>query len=139
MEDLDIEELLSLDYKTVKKFTLEGLKKKAKVISVYDGDTITVVFKHKDEYNKWNCRIYGIDTPEIKTKNPEEKKAAIIARDFLKDIILEKIVVLECLGFDKYGRLLINVFYDDKNISNIMIENNHGKAYFGGTKEVFEF
>lgn len=137
MEDSDIEELLSLDYKTVKKFTLEGLTKKAKVISVYDGDTITVVFKHKDEYNKWNCRIYGIDTPEIKTKNPEEKKAAIIARDFLKDLILEKIVVLECLGFDKYGRLLINGFFDNKNISNIMIENNHGKAYFGGTKEAF--
>jgi hypothetical protein len=134
-----MEELLSLDYKTVKKFTLEGLKKTAKVISVYDGDTITVVFKHKDEYNKWNCRIYGIDTPEIKTKNPEEKKAAIIARDFLKDLILEKIVILECLGFDKYGRLLINVFYDDKNISKIMIENNNGKAYFGGTKEAFVF
>jgi len=133
----DIEELLSLDCKNVNKFTLQGLTKTAKVVKVYDGDTITVVFKHKDEYNKWNCRIYGIDTPELKTKNPKEKKAAILARDFLKDMILEKIVQIECLDFDKYGRLLTNVLYDDKNIIKIMIEKNYGKLYFGGTKEDF--
>ena len=133
----DIEELLSLDCKNVNNFTLEGLTKTAKVVKVYDGDTITIVFKHKDEYNKWNCRIYGIDTPEIKSKNPEEKKAAVIARDFLKDLILEKIVTIKCLDFDKYGRLLVNVFYDDKNVMNTMIENNYGKEYFGGTKEEF--
>jgi endonuclease YncB( thermonuclease family) len=133
----DIEELLSLDCNKINKFTLEGLTKTAKVVKVYDGDTITIVFKHKDEYNKWNCRIYGIDTPEIKSKNPEEKKAAVIARDFLKDLILEKIVTIKCLDFDKYGRLLVNVFYDDKNVMNTMIENNYGKEYFGGTKEEF--
>ena len=133
----EIEELLSLDCKNINKFTLDGLIKTAKVVKVYDGDTITVIFKHKDEYNKWNCRIYGIDTPEIKTKNPEEKKAAILARDFLKDLILEKIVQIECLGFDKYGRLLTNVFYDDKNVMKTMIENKFGKLYFGGTKGSF--
>ena len=52
--DSNLEELLSLDYKNIKKFTLNGLIKTAKVIKVYDGDTITVVFKHKGEYNKWN-------------------------------------------------------------------------------------
>lgn len=133
----DIEELLSLDTTNIKKFTLDGLIKTAKVIKVYDGDTITVVFKHNDEYNKWNCRIYGIDTPEIKSQNPEEKKAGIIARDFLKNLILEKIVTIECLDFDKYGRLLANIFYNDKNIMKIMIENNYAKLYFGGTKEYF--
>jgi len=135
--DNNLEELLSLDYKNIKKFTLNGLIKTAKVIKVYNGDTITVVFKHKGEYNKWDCRIYGIDTPEIKTNNPEEKKAAIIVRDFLKDLILYKIVIIECMDFDKYGRLLGNVFYDDKNIMKMMIDNKYGKLYFGGTKEEF--
>ena len=133
----DIEELTLLDCKNIKKFSLEGFTKAAKVVKVYDGDTITVVFKHNDEYNKWNCRIYGIDTPEIKTKNAEEKKQAIIVRDYLRDKILDKIVKIECLGFDKYGRLLANVFYNDKNIADAMIENNFAKAYFGGTKEKF--
>jgi micrococcal nuclease len=133
----DIEELTLLDCKDIKKFSLEGFTKTAKVVKVYDGDTITVVFKHNHEYNKWNCRIYGIDTPEIKTKNAEEKKQAIIVRDYLRDKILDKIVTLECMGFDKYGRLLANVFYNDKNIADAMIENNYAKAYFGGTKEKF--
>lgn len=129
--------LLSINYKDCNYFSLNGLTKTAKVVKVYDGDTITVIFHHKDEYNKWNCRIYGIDTPEIKTKNPEEKEAGIEARNFLKDLILEKIVTIECLDFDKYGRLLINLFYNDKNIMKLMIENNYGKLYFGGTKEAF--
>lgn len=129
--------LLSIKDKDCNYFSLNGLTKTAKVVKVYDGDTITVIFQHKDEYNKWNCRIYGIDTAEIKTKNPEEKKAGLAAKDFLKNIILEKIVTIECLDFDKYGRLLINLFYNDKNIMKLMIENNYGKSYFGGTKEAF--
>jgi len=137
MTDFEDQELLSLDCKNIKNFTLEGLTKKAKVVKVYDGDTITVVFKHKGEYNRWNCRIYGIDTPEIKTKNPKEKEAGIIVRDFLKDLIFEKLVILECLDFDKYGRLLANVTYEDINIATLMIEKNYAKKYFGGTKEVF--
>jgi endonuclease YncB( thermonuclease family) len=133
----DISYLMSLDCKDIKIFSLDGLIKTAKVIKVYDGDTITVVFKHNDVYNKWNCRIYGINTPEIKSDNKDEKKAAIAARDFLKDLILNKIITIECLDFDKYGRLLGNIFYNDKNIMKIMIENNFAKLYFGGTKEEF--
>jgi len=126
-----------LDFGNIRKFSLDGFTTIAKVCKVYDGDTITTIFKYKGEYNKWSIRIYGIDTPEIRTSNVEEKAAGIAARDFLQDRILNKIVRLECKEFDKYGRLLANVFFEDQNISETMIEQNMAKPYFGGKKEIF--
>ncbi len=48
------------------------------------------------------------------------------------------LVKIECLEFDKYGRMLLNVFnmIDTKSINEIMIEEKHGKPYFGGTKDI---
>ena len=133
------DELQSLDYSKVYKFSLKDNVYDAKVINVYDGDTITVVFKLKDEFNKWNCRLNGIDTPEMKSKDLNEKNAAVKARDFLREKILGKIVKLHCDEFDKYGRLLVIVEYEDENINNTMIEKGHGKYYNGGKKEEWEF
>ncbi len=44
-------------------FSLNGHKTHAKVVNVYDGDTIHVVFKYFDTYYKWICRIAHVDTP----------------------------------------------------------------------------
>ena len=46
----------------------------AKVISVYDGDTIKALFPLNGVMYKWNCRLVGIDTPEIRTRNLKEKE-----------------------------------------------------------------
>ena len=84
--------------------------------------------------------MMGIDTPEIKTKNTYEKQLAVKARDFLRELILDKIVVIECLDFDKYGRLLGNLYIEgnEMSISNMMIEKGFAKAYDGGTKSKWE-
>jgi micrococcal nuclease len=129
------DEFQAVDYSKVYKFSLKDHVYNAKVINVYDGDTITVVFKFKDEFYKWNCRLNGIDTPEMKSKDLNEKNAAIRARNFLREKILGKIVKLYCSDFDKYGRLLVIVEYEDENINNTMIDNGYGKYYFGGKKE----
>ena len=124
------------------KFSLNGYKTFAKCVHAYDGDTIHVVFKmpHSNEYNKWVIRMMGIDTPEIKSKNTNEKQLAVKARDFLRELILDKIIIIECLEFDKYGRLLGNLFIEgsDISISNMMIEKGYAKAYDGGTKTTWE-
>lgn len=124
--------------KTVK-FSLNGYKTYAKCVYVYDGDTIHVVFKmpNSNECFKWIIRMMGIDTPEMKSKNANEKAKATQARDFLKGKILDKVVILDCLEFDKYGRLLGNVFLEgeEQSLSQQMISNGHAKAYDGGTKE----
>jgi endonuclease YncB( thermonuclease family) len=132
---MSISELQQLDCKDVRKFSLEGLEFDARVASVYDGDTITVVFKMKvdSEYCKWNCRLNGIDTAELKTGNHKEE--AIKARDFLREKILDKVVRIKCGDFDKYGRLLVQVFQDNIDINALMIDSGHAKAYFGGKKD----
>ncbi len=121
------------------KFSLNGYKTYAKCVHVYDGDTIHVVFKlhNTGECHKWIIRLIGIDTPEIKSKNPSEKQKAIQTRDYLRSKILDKIIILDCLDFDKYGRLLGYIFLEgyEKSINQELIDNGFAKAYDGGTKE----
>jgi micrococcal nuclease len=123
------------------KFSLNGYRTHAKCVHVYDGDTVHVVFKmpNSNECYKWIIRLIGIDTPEIKSKNANEKNAAIIARDFLKGQILDKIIIIECLDFDKYGRLLGELYIEgnETSLSKQLIEKGYAKAYDGGTKEGF--
>jgi endonuclease YncB( thermonuclease family) len=59
---------------------------------------------------------------EIKSKNPEEKAKAIEARDYLRSLILDKIVEIEISNIDKYGRLLGVVCCNGRNINNLMLE-----------------
>ncbi len=117
-------------------FSLNGLTKEGKVVKVYDGDTIHVVFPiFEDKYYNWNCRINRVDTPELRTKNELEKKKGYEVRDKLREKILNKIVVVKCGTFDKYGRLLAEIEIDGINISDWLISNNYAFEYDGGTKK----
>ena len=120
--------------------SFEGQTIKAKVVSVYDGDTIKVIFPLKDSFYKWNCRLTGIDTPELRTQNPNEKKFGYEVRDILREKILNKIVNIRCGDFDKYGRLLTDVFFLDSNnsVNDWLIENKYAFSYDGGTKQCWE-
>lgn len=139
MLNIDDYKLLENANTKINKFSLKGHKTYAKCVYVYDGDTVHVVFKipNGNECYKWVVRLNGIDTPEMKSKNINEKKAALLSRDFLKNQILDKIIIIDCLDFDKYGRLLGELFIEgnDVSLSKQMIENGHAKAYDGGTKE----
>lgn len=118
-------------------FSLNGQIFDAKVVKVYDGDTIHIVFEYFGKYLKWNCRIAHVDTPELRTKNEEEKKKGYEVRDKLRELIDGKIVKVTCGEFDKYGRLLVDVFIPDKDIyvHKWLITNNYAKVYEGGKKE----
>lgn len=112
-----------------------------KVIKVYDGDTITIATQlHNGDVcpilkmYKFNVRILGIDTPELKTTNAIERELGIIARDSLSEMIYGKVVRLENVSYDKYGRILCNLFLNDINISEWLISKNHAVRYSGGTK-----
>ena len=121
----------------VPEFSLKNEVKKAKVVSVYDGDTIRVVFPILNKLYKWNCRITGVDTPELRTRDELEKKYGYEVRDKLRDKILDKVVTVKCGDFDKYGRLLIDIYCDNetRSVSNWLIENKYAFAYNGGTKQ----
>ena len=118
-------------------FSLKEETKKAKVVSVYDGDTVKIVFPLLDTVYKWNCRISGVDTPELRTKDKAEKKYGYEVRDKLREKILDKVVTVKCGEFDKYGRLLVDIYCEgeDCSISEWLIENKYAFAYDGGKKQ----
>lgn len=121
-------------------FTLEGSFVQGKIVDVYDGDTVKIVLNLSinQDYFRWNCRLSGINTPEIRTKNTKEKEFGLLVRDKLKERIENKILLIKCGEFDKYGRLLVEIYENNGqlfSINNWLIENNYAKPYDGGTKE----
>ena len=116
-------------------FSLEGQEYRAKVVDVYDGDTIKCVFPIHNKLYRWNCRIAGVDTPELRTRCQAEKVFGYNVRDKLREKILNKVVYLQCGEFDKYGRLLVNILCDDCLVNDWLVENNYAFAYDGGTKQ----
>lgn len=110
-----------------------------KVIKVYDGDTITIVSKlpyhDANDMYRFSIRLIGIDAPEIHGQSVKEKELAILARDTLKNMILNKSVTLENKAIDKYGgRLLADVYCNGVHINKWLLENNYAIPYNGKTK-----
>ena len=110
------------------------------VIKVYDGDSITIAAYlpiEKSPLFRFSVRLNGIDTPEIKGKNEDEKAAAKDARDALSNLILHKEVILKNVGTEKYGRILADVYLDDLCINDWLIKEQYAVKYDGGTKVDF--
>jgi len=106
-----------------------------RVIKCYDGDTITVAaFYPEDQLCKFSVRIAGIDCPEIKTPDPNEKEVAVLARDRVTNLILGQIVELKNIQTEKYGRLLATVLYQDQSVGDILLRERLAVEYRGGTK-----
>ena len=55
-------------------FSLDGYKVNGKVVDVYDGDSVKIVFSLHNSFYKWKCRLEGIDTPELRTYDLKEKE-----------------------------------------------------------------
>ena len=114
-----------------------------KVDRVVDGDTIDVVLNLGfDIMFKSRVRLYGIDTPESRTRDLDEKARGKMAGAFLKEAVENgSKVVIETKLKDsrgKYGRVLGNVVVDGLNINEAMIEKFLAVAYFGQSKNDVE-
>lgn len=107
----------------------------ATIVSIYDGDTITVDIDGLPEvFSKAiGIRVYGVDTPEIKGPHKAE---AIKARDFVRGICpIGSKVKLTNIRRDKYFRLDADVVCSGKSVGEELLKLGMGKAYFGGTSE----
>jgi micrococcal nuclease len=107
------------------------------VIKVYDGDSITIAAylpMDNSPLFRFSVRLNGIDTPEIKGKNEDEKAAAKDARDALSNLILHKEIILKNVGTEKYGRILADVYLDDLCLNDWLINQHYAVKYDGGTK-----
>ena len=116
---------------------------KAKVLRVYDGDTIIIAARYNNKISKFHARLYGIDCPEIRSRNEFEKTRGLEAKKFLKNWIEDKIIDVDVLNNrkyegrmmkEKYGRLLIIAHINHINIAKELISKGHGSEYYGGKK-----
>ena len=117
-----------------------------KIDRVVDGDTIDVTIDLGfDLYKKERVRVAGVDTPEKRTRDKEEKELGIDATNWLKAKLTETIKGDEELiirtelkgGVGKYGRLLGWLYIGDADISlnEQMITEGYAWSYDGGTKK----
>jgi endonuclease YncB( thermonuclease family) len=154
--------------KDIPEFSLCGLTLKGKVVEVYDGDTCKIVLPLQNSLYKFTCRLNGIDSPEIKPKKdkPNRDNEILLAKkarnELLKliipnnslfdnidikkeDICIEleknkKLVIVKCLEFDKYGRLLVELYSNTDSIdsadsfNSILLSKNLSVSYDGGKK-----
>jgi len=115
--------------------------KRGRVIKVYDGDSITIAsripkLKGRIIY-KFNIRLNRIDTPEIKSKNNTEKEYGLRIRDYLSERIMNKMVNVNIINTDKYGRYLAEIYYKNENINTWLLNNHYAVEYDGGRKKTF--
>ena len=112
-----------------------------KVTKVVDGDTIDVVIDLGfDIMYKSRVRLFGIDTPESRTRDKVEKKYGLLAKQFLKDHLKGKIVIKTHKDNEtgKFGRILGEIFVDGININELMCKKGHAVEYHGHSKDLIE-
>ena len=113
---------------------------------VLDGDTIDVTIDLGfDLFKKERVRIAGVDTPEKRTRDLEEKALGIDATNWLKDKLESTLsgddelsIRTELVGgVGKYGRLLgwLYVGEDTVSLNELMITEGYAWEYDGGTKQ----
>ncbi len=138
-------------------WTLQGQQLFGRIVDIYDGDTVTIVLPVQGTYYRYQARLEGIDTCEMKSTDPENKKNAIRARNRLMQLcglqcsldtpytrkevraLLEKqvlVVFATCGAFDKYGRLLatLSTDKDSPSFAQILLNEKLAYAYQGETK-----
>ncbi len=116
------------------------------IVKVLDGDTIDVIIDLGfDLYKKERVRVAGVDTPEKRTRDLEEKELGLDATRWLKEKLEgalagddDLVIRTELVGgVGKYGRLLGWLYLGDSHVSlnEQMIEEGYAWAYDGGTKQ----
>jgi len=109
---------------------------KAKLDRIIDGDTIDAnidlgfdVSVHK------RIRLAGIDTPESRTRDLEEKERGLAAKSRLTELLKDGEFILESKEVGKYGRVLGVLNIGEININKTLVEEGYAVEYWGGKKK----
>ena len=112
------------------------------ITRIVDGDTVDAeIDLGFDITYKSRVRLYGIDTPESRTRDLDEKARGKLAAKFLSDAILhaDKLVIQTKLDKKgKFGRVLGVIVADDVDLNQAMIDNHLAVAYTGQSKDEIE-
>lgn len=104
----------------------------AVVDRVVDGDTIDVTIDLG--FNIWikeRLRLYGLNTPETRTKDQEEKTKGLKAKRYVEKQIDSNSgeIQVQSFGKGKYGRVLAEVWVGKNNLNELLISNGHAEIY----------
>lgn len=114
---------------------------RCKVVRWLDGDTLDVDIDLGFSISlRQRVRVYGINCPESKSRNKEEKTAGLAAKSFAEDQApMGSVVTIRShkAGDDdeKFGRWLAEVKVSDGDFAGLMLSNKHARAYTGGKRE----
>jgi len=117
---------------------------RCKLVKVVDGDTVDIDIDlgFGVWLNDQRVRLYGIDTPESRTRDKDEKIYGLAAKDFVVDFLNDKDLILKTKVYDakgKFGRILGEIWrttnYADKSVNDYLIEKYHAVAYHGQSKD----
>jgi endonuclease YncB( thermonuclease family) len=131
-------ELKDCTSENTQKLEVQNVEVLAKVLSVYDGDTITCAadFFGCGKFFQHNVRFLGMNAPEIRTRRKKEKGFGIEAGDYLRKLIEGKYVTLVIKdNNDKYGRTSAIVMLGELNICDHMVELGYARTYSGGSRD----
>tara|TARA_B100001057_G_scaffold488129_1_gene571992 strand:- start:654 stop:1064 length:411 start_codon:yes stop_codon:yes gene_type:complete len=113
---------------------------KCKILRVIDGDTVDVdidlgfgIWRHKER-----LRLLGIDTPESRTRDKEEKRFGLLSKQYLKDHYpVGSMATLRTYkdATGKFGRILAELVWEDTTINKIMVDESYAVLYNGQSKE----
>ena len=111
-----------------------------KVTKVVDGDTIDVIIDMGfDIMYKSRVRLFGIDTPESRTRNKDEKVRGLLAKKYLQEALKAgktlSIKTYKDNETGKFGRILGDVFIDGKSINAQMVKDFMAVPYTGQSKQ----
>ena len=109
----------------------------ATVIRVVDGDTIdAMVDLGFSTFKKVRIRMHGINAPESRTRDLEEKKRGLAAKARLTELLknANNKFILVSHGVGKFGRCLGDIRINDASVNLQLINEGHGTEYFGGKR-----
>jgi len=111
-----------------------------KVTKVVDGDTIDVIMDMGfDIMYKSRVRLFGIDTPESRTRNKDEKVRGLLAKKYLQEALKAgsklSIKTYKDNETGKFGRILGDVFIDGKSVNAQMVKDFMAVPYTGQSKQ----
>ena len=88
------------------------------------------------EFKKIRIRLVGINAPESRTRDLEEKERGLAAKARVKQLISENKnkFVLHSQGVGKFGRCLGEIYLGDSKLNDILINEGHAVAYYGGKR-----
>ena len=111
------------------------------IVKIIDGDTFDCIMDLGfDVLLEARVRMYGIDTPESRTRDLEEKKFGLLAKDWLIEHLNDDIIISTELDNEKgeFGRVLGTVWAEGTNINEKMIEEHMAVRYHGQAKSDIE-